>query len=204
MRVRFGQMSDFADAILREHANLPVVRGDTPDTWIHGIASMPIETQLAHTTRPRIGALESLDTLLGAWGVCPTSAGEVVREAYEATLLVGEHTWGPDVHRYAGHCYGQEWQQKLAAGKYQSLLEGFDQKRAYTRKAVALAEPAIQQRMASLAAVVNVTGRRIVVFNPLPWRRDGAIDLPWCGVADVSTAPDTCQRPRAGVATASI
>jgi len=187
VRVRFGQMSDFADAILREHANLPVVRGETPDTWIHGIASMPIETQLAHTTRPRIGALESLDTLLGAWGVCPTSAGEVVREAYENTLLVGEHTWGPDVHRYAGHCYGQEWKQKLAAGKYQFLLEGFDQKRAYTRKAAALAEPAIQQRMASLAAVVNVTGRRIVVFNPLPWRRDGAIDIPWCGVADALT-----------------
>ena len=47
MRVRFGQMSDFAEAILRENPNLPVVRGDMPDTWIHGIGSMPIETQLA-------------------------------------------------------------------------------------------------------------------------------------------------------------
>ena len=66
VRVRFGQLSDFAEAILREKADLPVVRGDMPDTWIHGIGSMPIETQLAHATRPRIGALESLDTLLAA------------------------------------------------------------------------------------------------------------------------------------------
>ena len=69
VRVRFGQLSDFADAIVREKPDLPVVRGDTPDTWIHGIGSMPIETQLAHATRPRIAALESLDTLLRTWGV---------------------------------------------------------------------------------------------------------------------------------------
>ena len=75
VRVRFGQLSDFADAILREKPDLPVVRNDTPDTWIHGIGSMPIETQLAHATRPRIAALESLDTLLGAWGVPTEPAG---------------------------------------------------------------------------------------------------------------------------------
>ena len=97
VRVRFGQLSDFADAILREKPDLPVVRKETPDTWIHGIGSMPIETQLAHATRPRIAVLESLDTLLGVWGVPTAPAGPIVREAYENTLLFGEHTWGPDV-----------------------------------------------------------------------------------------------------------
>ena len=75
VRVRFGRMSDFAEAILREKPELPVVRGDTPDTWIYGIGSMPIETQLAHATRPRIAVLEALDTLLGAWGVPTKPAG---------------------------------------------------------------------------------------------------------------------------------
>ena len=183
VRVRFGQMSDFAEAILREKPDLPVVRGDMPDTWIHGIGSMPIETQLAHTTRPRIAALEALDTLLAVWGVSTNSAAEAVRDAYENTLLFGEHTWGPDVSRYAGYCYGDEWNKKRAAGGYRFLEEGFDQKRAYARRAAAVVDREIAQRMTALAASVNVAGRRIVVFNPLPWPRDGAVEVPWSGTA---------------------
>ncbi|MGA2866627.1 MAG: hypothetical protein ABSF95_19300 [Verrucomicrobiota bacterium] len=183
VRVRFGQMSDFAEEILRENPELPIIRGDLPDTWIHGIGSMPIETQLAHTTRPRIAALEALDTLLEVWGASTGSAAAAVREAYENTLLFGEHTWGPDVPRYAGYAYGDEWKKKLAAGDYKFLLEGFDQKGAYARKAAALVDRAIEERMASLAASVNVAGRRVVVFNPLPWPRDGAVQAPWSGSA---------------------
>jgi alpha-mannosidase len=183
VRVRFGQMSDFAEAILRENPQLPVIRGDTPDTWIHGIGSMPIETQLAHTTRPRIAALEALDTLLDIWGASTGSAAEVVREAYENTLLFGEHTWGPDVPRYAGYRYGEEWKRELAAGRYKFLLEGFDQKRAYARKAAAVVDRAIADRMTALASAVQVPGQRIVVFNPLPWTRDGEVELLWGGAA---------------------
>jgi hypothetical protein len=183
VRVRFGQMSDFAEAILRENPELPVIRGDTPDTWIHGIGSMPIETQLAHTTRPRIAALEALDTLLEVWGASTGSAAEAVSGAYENTLLFGEHTWGPDVPRYAGYRYGEEWKEQLAAGRYKFLLEGFDQKRAYARKAAAVVDRAIEERMTALAAAVQVPGRRVVVFNPLPWTRDGAVEVPWSGAA---------------------
>lgn len=184
VRVRFGQMSDFADAILRENPELPVVRGDMPDTWIHGIDSMPVETQLAHTVRPRIAALESLDTLLGAWNVRSPRAGDAVRDAYENTLLFGEHTWGPDVPRYAGFNYGEQWRKRLASGEYRFLLEGFDQKRAYAHRAAELVEPAIAEAAAALAQSVNVQGRRVVVFNPLPWQRDDAIDVAWTGAAD--------------------
>ena len=181
VRVRFGRLSDYADAILREKPDLPVVRDDTPDTWIHGIGSMPIETQLAHVTRPRIAALESLDTLLGAWGLPTEPAGPIVNGAYENTLLFGEHTWGPHVGRYGGYSYGDAWKKKLAAGQYQFLLEGFNQKRAYAHCAAELVEPAIRERMAALAKAVAVSGRRIVVFNPLPWKRDAAVEVPWTG-----------------------
>ena len=99
-----------------------------------------------------------------------------MQDAYENTLLYGEHTWGPDVGRYTGWYYGDEWKKKLAAGYYRFLLEGFNQKRAYARKAAALVEPAPAKRMAALAGAVNVASRRIVVFNPLPWTRDGAVE----------------------------
>ena len=194
VRVRFGRLADFADAIAREKPDLPVVRADTPDTWIHGIGSMPIETQLAHATRPRIAVLESLDTLLATWGVATRPAVPIVRDAYENTLLFGEHTWGPDVARYAGYSYGDEWKKKLAAGQYRFLLEGFNQKRAYAHRAAELVEPAIQERMAALAKAVDVPGRRIVVFNPLPWTRDGAVEVPWEPFAEPAALTDVANR----------
>lgn len=193
VRVRFGQMSDFGDAILQEKPELPVVRGDTPDTWIHGIGSMPVETQLAHVTRPRIAALESLHTVMTAWGLEAGPVAGIVREAYENTLLFGEHTWGPDVARYAGYSYGDDWKKKLEAGDYRFLLEGFAQKRAYAHRAAELVSPALDQRMAKLAAAVNVPGRRVVVFNPLPWTRDAAVEIPWSGPAPVLIDAATAQ-----------
>ena len=191
MRVRFGQLSDYADAIVRENPDLPVVRDDTPDTWIHGIGSMPIETQLAHATRPRIAELESLDTLLRTWGVPATSVASIVRDAYEHTLLFGEHTWGPDVARYAGYSYGDEWKKKLAAGHFKFLLEGFNQKRVHAHRAAELVEPALSDRLSALAGAVGVAGRRIVVFNPLPWTRDGAVEVPWTGKTTALTDVDS-------------
>ena len=107
-------------------------------------------------------------------------------------MLFGEHTWGPDVARYAGYSYGDEWKKKLAAGQYRFLLEGFNQKRAYAHRAAELVEPAIRKRMAALAEAVDVPGRRIVVFNPLPWTRDGAVEVPWTGT---TTALDRRRQP---------
>jgi hypothetical protein len=50
-----------------------------------------------------------------------------------------------------------------------------------------MVEPAIRQRMAALAAAVDVPGRRIVVFNPLPWPRDAAVEVPWTGTITALT-----------------
>ena len=41
--------------------------------------------------------------------------------------------------------------------------------------------------MAALAKAVDVPGRRIVVFNPLPWTRDGAVEVPWTGATTALT-----------------
>ena len=37
VKVRLGTLDDFGKAILAENAEIPVVRGDMPDSWIHGI-----------------------------------------------------------------------------------------------------------------------------------------------------------------------
>ena len=42
VQVHFSTLDDFAKAVLAEKPDLPVVRADMPDTWIHGWLSMPI------------------------------------------------------------------------------------------------------------------------------------------------------------------
>jgi hypothetical protein len=172
VRIRMGRLSDFGDAILRENPALPVVRADLADTWIKGIMSMPIETKLAHNVRPQIASLDALGTLLGAWGVRVPSNRDTVAAAYEGSLLFGEHTWGFDAKQFP-RLYGEAWEQARAAGKYASMEESWREKAAYVRTAADATRAATTTDLEALARAVRVAGPRIVVFNPLPWRRDG-------------------------------
>ena len=184
MRVRFGQMSDFAEAIFREKPELPVVSGDMPDTWIHGIGSMPIETKLAHATRPRIAALGSARHAPGPLG----RAGRVRRRRRVATLTrtpsCSANTRGgqtfPDMPATVTARSGRRgWRRAL------SLPSGRIRPETRLRSQAAASVDADDSgHLPALAKAVNVSGRRIVVFNPLPWPRDGEVDVPWTGDCD--------------------
>ncbi len=174
VKIRLGRLSDFSDALRKEKAEIPVIRGDMPDTWIHGIMSMPVETQTARNVRPEIGALETLNTLLGIWGVQVPPAKDAVAAAYEKSLLFGEHTWGYNMWLLPA-LYGKEWEAARAKGTYGKLERSFVEKGQYIRDAQAPVEAALQANMESLARAVNVQGPRIVVHNPLAWTRAQAL-----------------------------
>ncbi|MFV2074326.1 MAG: glycoside hydrolase family 38 C-terminal domain-containing protein, partial [Thermoanaerobaculales bacterium] len=174
--VRMGRLSDFADAIREEKPELPVVRGDMPDTWIHGIMSMPVETQLARQLRQRTAALEALATLLRAWGVDVPDPAGTVAAAYEGTLMFGEHTWGYSMTPFGYH-YGDDWSAKRSQGHYERLEKSWAEKGAWVRDAQAAVEPALARSMNMLGRAVHVDGPRIVVFNPLPWKRDAIVSV---------------------------
>jgi len=175
VKVRFGRLSDFADAIRREKPDLPIVRADMPDTWVHGIMSMPIETRIMRNVRPTIMALESLNTLLRIWGVDVPSAKDAVAAAYERSLMYSEHTWGLDFKAWGKRLYGPEWEAAHAKGVYKRAEESWAEHGAYIRQAEAIAAPAIEANLHALARAVNVQGPRIVVYNPLPWGRRGVV-----------------------------
>ncbi len=177
VRVRFGRLSDFADAIRREKPDLPVIRADMPDTWVHGIMSMPIETKIMRNVRPTIMALESLNTLLRIWGVDVPSAKDAVAAAYERSLMYSEHTWGLDFKAWGRRLYGAEWEAAHAKGTYKRAEESWAEHGAYIRQAEAIAAPALEANLQALARAVGVKGPRIVVYNPLPWRRDDVVTL---------------------------
>ncbi|HUT93581.1 MAG TPA: glycoside hydrolase family 38 C-terminal domain-containing protein [Thermoguttaceae bacterium] len=179
VKVRMGRLSDFADAILAEKPDLPVIRADMPDTWIHGIMSMPSETQIARNIRPDIGTLDALNTLLDAWGVEVTSVKQKLAGAYEGSLMYGEHTWGYSMSPFGYH-YGDEWAKLREKGHYARLEQSWAEHGAHVRKAREIVAPALEGNVKALARAVNVDGRRIVVFNPLPWARDqvATVELP--------------------------
>ncbi len=192
VKIHMGRLSDFGDALLAEKPRLPVVRADMPDTWIHGIASMPIETKMARNLRPDIAALEASSTLLASWGVKAPSATAAVADAYEGSLMYGEHTWGGSMP-LDERLYGQAWQKARRAGQYAKLEESWREHGAYIRGAQKVAAPALAANMKALARAVNVDGPRIVVFNPLPWSRDDVVtvDVPFgkvAGLKDVAAA----------------
>jgi alpha-mannosidase len=188
VKVRIGRLSDFADGLLAEKADIPVVRGDMPDTWIHGPMCDPQGAKLARTTRPAIATTESLHTMLGAWGVPAPDLGDTLAKAYEQSLLYGEHTWGGALYwvtKYGSGTkwgYGDTWRADHAAGRFQRLEDSWAEHTSYIEKARDLVAPLLQTEMQSLADAVVSDDRgpsdsraRIVVHNPLPWKRSGVV-----------------------------
>ena len=175
VRIRFGRLSDFSDALLKENPRLPVIRADMPDPWIYGIMSMPAETALARTTRPRIAALEILNTLLSGWTGEP-GAAPAVEAAYEQSLLYGEHTWGYNPNKLPRRYYGAEWEANRN-GVLARLEPSWAEHGAYIERAAALTGPKLEANLRALAAAAGASGKRIAVFNPLPWARDGVVEI---------------------------
>ncbi len=183
VQVRIGRLSDFADAILADKTELPVVRGDMPDTWIHGPMCDPAGARIARNIRPAIAACESLDTHLRHWGLSVPDARPAIASAYEHSLLYGEHTWGGALYwitsyaKQRNYAYGDEWKKERAEGKFARLDASWDEHTAYIKTAQSLIAPLQQSQLQALAAAVHVAGPRIVVYNPLPWQRDGVVSV---------------------------
>jgi hypothetical protein len=190
VKVRIGRLSDFADAILAEKAELPVVRGDTPDTWIHGPMSDPAGAKLARNTRPLIAATEALNAQLRGWGAPVPSAASAVAEAYDQSLLYGEHTWGGAIYWIDNRLsYGEEFQKERDEGRFDRLEASWEEHTAYIKKAHQLIAPELAKNLQTLAQGVNTEGRRVVVYNPLPWKRSGLVSLDAAGFTPAALRP---------------
>ncbi len=181
VKIRIGRLSDFGNAILAENPKLPTVRGDMTDTWIYGPMSDPAGVKLARNTRPLLAAAETLNTQSRIWGLPTPDATTALAEARENSLLYGEHTWGGAFSWIYGRYvmkFGQEWEQDRAAGKFQRIESSWDEHTTYIEKTHSSVNSLLQSEMTLLAQGVNVAGRRIVVFNPLPWKRSDIVSVP--------------------------
>jgi alpha-mannosidase len=181
INAKVGKMDDFAEMILKEDlSKLPVVRSDIGDVWIHGTMSMPEATKLAQNIRPSISGLDELSTLETIWGIYRPDLQKIIAGAYEQSLLYSEHTWGLANQHYLKVPYGKAWQDLWEKGlppQYRLMEDSWRDKANYINNVRNLIATPYQDAVASLADNIHIEGNRIVVYNPLPWKRDGAIDL---------------------------
>jgi alpha-mannosidase len=178
---KVGKLDDFAAAILKEDlSGLPVVRSDISDPWIHGTLSMPAACKRAHNIRPAIGALDQLNTLEKCWGLHRADIQKSIAAAYEESLLFSEHTWGLANQHYVKQPYGKAWDELWAQGlpsQYGLMEESWKEKAGAIDEVERLVAGPYADALLALADAVKVPGGRIVVFNPLAWRRDGEVTL---------------------------
>jgi hypothetical protein len=199
VKVRIGRLSDFADRLRAEKPELPVVRGDTPDSWIHGPMCDPAGAKLARHVRPAILALQSLNTELRGWGAEVPEIAASLATARENSLLYGEHTWGGALWwltpygKGINFHYGDIWRSERAQGRFQKLEASWAEHTAYIETAERIVRPLLDAHLQTLARAVGVNAPRIVVYNPLPWRRDGFVRAPLAGTVAALRATDDRQ-----------
>ena len=172
-KVRMGTIEEFADAILAEKPELPVVKGETPDTWIHGCMCDPGGMRTARHTGPLLPAVEALNTQLRGWGVAVPDPAKELARAHELALLYNEHTWGGAA---SIKVYGEEFR-KLPPQQFANLEGSWEDKTDYIRGAGGIADALLAPNLAALARAVTRAGPRAVVCNPLPWTRSGVVEI---------------------------
>lgn len=175
VRIRIGQLEDFYDALMKENPSLPVVKGDMPDTWIHGYMSMPKEVKINKAMQRVIYNTETLNSLLKQWDITPEPVEPYVEKAIEQSLLFDEHTFGLAMSH--GHQdfwkYGDDFTVSRAQGLYDFIETSWNEKGSRVHRAEQYIIPSLRKDLKTLAQNVAVKGRKVVVYNPLPWKRSG-------------------------------
>lgn len=182
--LHIGSLSDFAEDFLSRNPDLPVVRGDLADSWIHGVGTAPREVSRARELRGRIAAVES------AWSLAKL-AGEAhdsdeikkrIDESYEFALLFGEHTWGMDCKTFLfpkgseRRYRKKEFLQDKATEPYRLMERSWQEQRDYLNKAEAALEAA-ELLLSGSAGGADDKTRVLRVYNHLGWKRDARVLL---------------------------
>ncbi|MFC2123287.1 glycoside hydrolase family 38 C-terminal domain-containing protein [Bacteroidota bacterium] len=177
--IHIGRISDFHDLLMKEKPDLPVVRGDMPDTWIHGYMSMPREVKNSRRMKKDMFSLEALNTNMNFWAEQQNDISNLISEANENALLFDEHTFGLAMsHGHSGYfSYGDEFRSLKAQDIFEPIEHSWNEKADRVFQMEKKVIPMYTLKLDELASMVKVDGNRIIVYNPLPWERNGVVML---------------------------
>lgn len=97
-----GTLDDFYYAVLPYLKDIPVIKKDLSDTWIHGVGTYPREVSEVRQTREAAAAVQNLFNrmlIAGADGDSARFEENTERLKYEL-LMFDEHTWGCDIKTF--------------------------------------------------------------------------------------------------------
>ncbi len=136
-----GTMDDFYRELAQcDLSNVPIIKKDLADTWIHGVSSYPKEISIVRQCRERARQLHSVyfDKLL-AHSDGLSEIETLWNRYYDEIALFEEHTWGADVKTWLGpdRVYTkEEFLQAKKESRYQFMEKSWNEqrKRAYWAK----------------------------------------------------------------------
>ncbi|MEN6424126.1 MAG: hypothetical protein ABFE13_02090 [Phycisphaerales bacterium] len=187
-RITMGSMDDFVESFLAEDPELPVVRGTISDSWIHGPMSSPQAACEIMKIRPMLRAMEALRTHNILWGVKVLHTPEIIAEAYANSLRWSEHTWGLANQHFVPSLYGEDFYANYAAGltpNYRHMEASWKEHDRFSLGIQDRVIPTLYDDLNTLAENVSVAGLRVVVYNPLPWTRDGVVEFAFPFMGDI-------------------
>ena len=178
-RIRIGRLSDFYDLLMKEKPDLPVITGDMPDTWIHGFMSMPRETKLSKKLQRDTYNTEILNTQLQNWLDIKDPIDKYIDRAFENMILFDEHTFGIAISHndQQDWSYDDDFRINKSLDYYSYAETSWQEKANRIQTAEKTVEPIMHRELKELAASVTATGKRIVVYNSLPWSRNGRVQF---------------------------
>lgn len=178
-RIRIGRLSDFYDLLMKENPQLPVIKGDMPDTWIHGYMSSPSETKLSKKLQRETFDAETFNTLLNSWSVPVDPVKKYIDKAVENMILYDEHTFGIAISHgdQQTWSYDDEFRINKSLGYYDYAEASWDEKADRINSAERIIYPIMNRQLKGLASSISVEGKRIVVYNSLPWPRNGRVNF---------------------------
>lgn len=162
IELKVGTMDDFYNEIIKcDLSDLPVVRGEIGDTWIHGEGSYPVEVGVMRRTREKLKELRKLPGYGGKEILAKAD------EACENMLLFGEHTFGLDVRVYIGDNRRYDkagFVEQRKEDRFKYIERSWDEQRAYARTA--------EKRVNEIADMLGWKEKAIVPCENSPFRAE--------------------------------
>lgn len=182
--VLIGTMDDFYREIIQYHLDIPVVKMDLADSWIHGVGSYPTEVAMLRRARRKLLETEKLMTYRLLFH--PMDSGDLAdikkdfNQAFEQGLLFGEHTWGLDVKTSMGgfrHYTRADFLKHKAHSIYKRMEESWEEQRQRARTVDKTANALYTAFGNDLSGRIEGKENKLIVFNTSGQNRDEWIDV---------------------------
>ena len=113
------------------------------------------------------------------WGISDHSIETYINDAVENMILYDEHTFGAAMSHGNQHrwTYKDEFKINKSLGHYRYIEGTWTEKGNRIRSAEKIVVPLMKQQLTELASSVNLEGKRIVLYNALPWARSGRVEF---------------------------